>query len=113
MNDSTITATGSIRARSRRSPAQVDAWEANEVAAFLGAQPERAAEFRTLGGIPVKRVYTALDVADTPLDGHRPAGPVSVHARPLSDDVSRPPLDDAPDRRLRHRPRTRTSASST
>lgn len=48
--------------------AQVQAWEANEVASFLKRAPERKPEFRSLGGLPLKRVYTALDVADTPLD---------------------------------------------
>ena len=42
-------------------------WEGAEVAAFLQRQPERKEEFRTLGGFPIKRVYTALDVADTEL----------------------------------------------
>ena len=46
---------------------QVQAWEDNEVASFLRRAPERAAEFATYGGFPVKRAYTALDVADTPL----------------------------------------------
>ncbi len=45
---------------------QLEAWEQNELAAFLKKSPERQAEFRTLTGFPVKRVYTALDVADTP-----------------------------------------------
>ena len=47
--------------------AQVEAWEKNEVASFVARQPERAPQFRTQGGLPLKRVYTALDVADTPL----------------------------------------------
>jgi methylmalonyl-CoA mutase N-terminal domain/subunit len=46
--------------------AQLDAWERNEVAAFLARQPERQAEFRTQGGLPLKRVYTPLDLAGTP-----------------------------------------------
>jgi len=46
---------------------EVDAWERNEVADFLARAPERADEFHTLGGFPLKRTYTALDVADTPL----------------------------------------------
>ena len=46
--------------------AQVEAWEKNEVASFLVRAPERAAEFSTLGGFPVKRTYTALDVETTP-----------------------------------------------
>ncbi|MSU70340.1 MAG: methylmalonyl-CoA mutase [Opitutaceae bacterium] len=45
--------------------AQVQSWEANEVAAFLARTPERNDNFRTLGGLPLKRVYTALDLADT------------------------------------------------
>jgi len=46
---------------------EVDAWERNEVADSLARAPERADEFHTLGGFPLKRTYTALDVADTPL----------------------------------------------
>jgi len=42
--------------------AQLEAWEKNEVASFLARQPERAQEFRTLGGLPLKRVYTPLDL---------------------------------------------------
>jgi 2-hydroxyisobutanoyl-CoA mutase large subunit len=48
--------------------AEVDAWEKNEVAGFIERAPERAGNFETLGGFPLKRVYTALDIADTPLD---------------------------------------------
>ena len=43
-------------------------WEQNEVAAFLRKQPERKPQFGTFGGLPAKRVYTALDVQDTPLE---------------------------------------------
>jgi 2-hydroxyisobutanoyl-CoA mutase large subunit len=46
--------------------ADLQDWEGNEVAAFLKKQAERKAQFFTMGDIPVKRVYTALDVADTP-----------------------------------------------
>jgi methylmalonyl-CoA mutase N-terminal domain/subunit len=46
---------------------QIDAWERNEVANFIQRAPERAAQFTTLGGIPLQRTYTALDLADTPL----------------------------------------------
>ena len=48
--------------------AKVDAWEQTEVASFVRRAPERASEFATIGGFPVKRAYTALDIADTPLD---------------------------------------------
>ena len=77
-------------------------WEANEVAEFIKKQAERKEQFFTLGDFPVKRTYTAADVADTPALGHRPARALSVHARPVSDDVSLPYVDDAPDRGLRN-----------
>ena len=41
---------------------QLKLWEADEVAAFTSRQPERLDSFSTNGGIPVKRVYTPLDV---------------------------------------------------
>jgi 2-hydroxyisobutanoyl-CoA mutase large subunit len=47
---------------------QVSGWEDGEVAKFVSRAPERKPEFRTLGGFPVKRTYTALDIADTPLE---------------------------------------------
>ncbi|RTL50669.1 MAG: methylmalonyl-CoA mutase [Bradyrhizobiaceae bacterium] len=43
-------------------------WEANEVAQFLRKQAERKSEFFTLGDIPVKRTYTAADLAETPIE---------------------------------------------
>src|SRR5438045_625611 len=43
-------------------------WEANEVAAFLKKQAERKTQFFTIGDIPVKRTYTAADIADTPVE---------------------------------------------
>jgi 2-hydroxyisobutanoyl-CoA mutase large subunit len=43
-------------------------WESKEVAAFLKKQAERKPQFFTTGDIPVKRVYTAADIADTPLE---------------------------------------------
>src|SRR5262245_20240028 len=47
---------------------KVKLWEENEVASFVEKAPERKSEFETLGGFPVKRTYTALDMQDTPLD---------------------------------------------
>jgi len=44
----------------------LESWEQNELAAFLKKAPERRPEFRTNTGFPVKRVYTALDLAQTP-----------------------------------------------
>jgi len=40
------------------------AWEAGELRAFLDRQPESRAEYRTLSGLPLKRLYTAEDVKD-------------------------------------------------
>jgi methylmalonyl-CoA mutase N-terminal domain/subunit len=44
------------------------AWEANELRAFLARQPETAGVSRTLSGLPVQRVYTPADIADTPFE---------------------------------------------
>ncbi len=46
----------------------VASWEGNEVAKFVSKAPERQPTFTTQGGFPVKRSYTALDLADTPLE---------------------------------------------
>ena len=48
--------------------ATVRAWEEREVADFLARAPERKEAFFTLGDFPVKRVYTAADIADTPAE---------------------------------------------
>ena len=48
--------------------AQVRDWEQNEVGSFLARRPERKEEFRTFGDQPVKRVYTPLDLQDTPFE---------------------------------------------
>ena len=42
-------------------------WEENELAAFTERQPESRDDFQTASGIPLKRLYTALDAAATPL----------------------------------------------
>src|SRR6266403_1978730 len=42
------------------------AWEARELAEFVGRQPEARSEYRTGSGLPVQRIYTPEDVADTP-----------------------------------------------
>jgi 2-hydroxyisobutanoyl-CoA mutase large subunit len=47
---------------------QLETWEKGELAAFLKKAPERQKEFRTLSGFPLKRIYTPLDLADTPLE---------------------------------------------
>jgi len=46
---------------------EVEDWENLEVADFLARRPERHAQFYTLGDIPVKRAYTAADLADIPI----------------------------------------------
>ena len=48
--------------------AEVSDWEFNEVALFLSKQAERKPAFFTLGDVPVKRTYTAADLAATPLE---------------------------------------------
>ena len=47
---------------------EIAEWEAKELAAFLKKQAERRSQFFTGGGIPVKRLYTAADIADMPLE---------------------------------------------
>lgn len=44
------------------------AWEADELAAALASRPEEKAVYETESGIPLKRIYTAADVADIPAD---------------------------------------------
>jgi 2-hydroxyisobutanoyl-CoA mutase large subunit len=51
-----------------RVSAETTDWEAREVAAFLQKQAERKEQFFTIGDFPVRRVYTAADIADTPLE---------------------------------------------
>ncbi len=41
-------------------------WEANELAAALTARPEEQSNYRTDCGIPLKRIYTAADIAEIP-----------------------------------------------
>jgi methylmalonyl-CoA mutase N-terminal domain/subunit len=43
-------------------------WRDGEVRNFLERQPEAKSDYRTGSGWPVERTYTALDVADTPLE---------------------------------------------
>ncbi len=43
-------------------------WEANEVAQFVKKQAESKEAFFTLGDVPVKRTYTAADLAVTPIE---------------------------------------------
>ena len=45
---------------------EVADWESNELAGFLERMPERRSEYFSGSGLPVKRVYTPADVADTP-----------------------------------------------
>ena len=47
---------------------QLAEWENHEVATSLSRRPELREEFRTESGLPLKRVYTALDLADTPAE---------------------------------------------
>ncbi len=47
---------------------EIEHWESDEVAAFLKKQAERKEQFFTIGDFPVQRVYTAADIAETPLE---------------------------------------------
>jgi len=47
---------------------QRERWERGELREFLARQPETRAEYRTVSGLPVKRVYTPEDVASTPFE---------------------------------------------
>lgn len=48
--------------------AELADWEKTELANFLKKQAERREQFFTAGDIPVKRVYTAADIAGTPIE---------------------------------------------
>ena len=48
--------------------AELAEWEQKELAEFLRKRAERREQFFTGGDIPVKRVYTAADVADIPIE---------------------------------------------
>lgn len=67
MNDSAASATLSQKTVDELREEERD-WEANEVAQFLRKQAERKDAFFTLGDIPVKRTYTAADLAETPVE---------------------------------------------
>jgi len=47
---------------------QLEMWEKDELANFLKRQPEQQDDFATFGDIPVKRIYTALDLQETPIE---------------------------------------------
>src|SRR3954468_12934519 len=47
---------------------EVRDWEQREVKSFLSKQKERKEQFFTIGDIPVKRTYTAADIANTPIE---------------------------------------------
>src|SRR3989304_6323901 len=51
-----------------RMAARRRAWEAEELKAFLERQPESRPAYRTGSGLPVQRVYTPEDVANTPFE---------------------------------------------
>ena len=69
MNDPVFRGSAALDAESLKALAsQVEAWEKDEVAKFIARSPERQPEFSTLGGFPLKRTYSALDVADTPIE---------------------------------------------
>ena len=44
------------------------AWEGNELRSFIERQPETRPGYETLSGLPVNRVYTPADIAETPFE---------------------------------------------
>ena len=44
------------------------AWEGNELRSFIERQPEARPGYETLSGLPVNRVYTPADIAETPFE---------------------------------------------
>ena len=65
MSETNDALNGSASDRARR---MLEDWEADELAAFVARQPEGREEYETASGVPVKRVYTAVDGARTPLE---------------------------------------------
>ena len=66
-------------------------WEAHELREFLDRQPESRERYETLSGIPVQRVYTPEDLANTSFEAigfpgrypfTRGAYPTMYRARP-------------------------------
>ena len=43
-------------------------WEEDELASFLSRTPESKEDYRTASGTKLKRIYSALDVAETPIE---------------------------------------------
>src|SRR5215467_7596279 len=52
----------------KRITAMREDWEEKEVATFVKRQPEGRSEYFSASGLPLKRVYTPEDVADTPFE---------------------------------------------
>ena len=47
---------------------RLSSWEEKEVRQFVERKPELIEEFMTYGKLPLKRVYTALDTEEIPLE---------------------------------------------
>ena len=52
----------------KRIQAAHDDWTERELSEFLAKQPESRSECRSGSGLPTQRVYTPLDIADTPFE---------------------------------------------
>jgi methylmalonyl-CoA mutase N-terminal domain/subunit len=59
-------AKGAAREKTTRFENELADWEANELAAFLKRRPESRSDYATHSGIPLKRLYTALDLRQIP-----------------------------------------------
>ena len=87
------------RPRTAARPSRSTTWRAN----VYDRAPERTDElFSTISGIENEPLVDAGERRRRLRPRPRLPGRVPVHARRLSVDVPRPPLDDAPVRRLRH-----------
>ncbi len=96
-----------------RAAADLAAWEADELARFLGRQPEQKDDYLTKAQRPVRRVYTPADLENTDWGDIGLPGRYPLHPWAVPDDVPGAYVDDAPDRRLRPGRRRPTAASST
>ena len=70
MSKTTVTKTGEILEGMGLKGLErtLEDWERDELAKFLSRQAESKQEYRTASGTKLKRVYSALDAADTPIE---------------------------------------------
>src|SRR5882724_10889632 len=89
----------------RKPSAKEQAWEKNTLQPTLEKNPERQAEFTTISGYPIRRLYTPADLPNWDPDRELGFPRAALHARNSLHHAPRPPLDHAPVRRVRRRGR--------